>query len=59
MWIVLSLLCLSPEVEVPATVAPLSRLLPELGQRANKKLVAGASVREDVVVAATQRHLCG
>lgn len=44
------------EIEVPATVAPLSRLLPELGQRANMKLVAGTKVRDDVVgIASPQR----
>ena len=44
------------EIEVPATVAPLSRLLPELGQRANMKLAAGASVREDVVGIASPKR---
>ncbi len=44
------------EIEVPATVAPLSRLLPELGQRANMRLVAGASVREDVVGIASPKR---
>ncbi len=58
MWIVLSLLYIAPEIEVPATVAPLSRLLPELSQRANMKLVAGVSVREDVV-GATSEPFCG
>jgi hypothetical protein len=44
------------EIEVPATVAPLSRLLPELGRRASMKLVAGASVREDVVGIASPKR---
>ncbi len=56
MLIVLSLLCIRPEIEVPATVAPLSRLLPELGQRANMKLVAGANVRHDVVGLASPKR---
>jgi len=56
MWYALALLSLNPEIEVPSTVAPLSRLLPELGQRANMRLVAGASVREDVVGIASPKR---
>lgn len=44
------------EIEVPATVAPLSRLLPELGRRANMKLVAGTNVRDDVVGIASPKR---
>lgn len=48
--LLLGLLCLAPtEFEVPAQVAPLGRLLPEIGRRMDMKLFAEASVRDDVM----------
>lgn len=37
------------EVEIPATVGPLGRVLPEIGAHLDLKLFAEASVRDDVV----------
>lgn len=47
-WIVLGWVA-QPTVEVPVQVAPLGRLLPELSKRLDKKLIADASVRNDVM----------
>lgn len=41
------------QVEIPAQVAPLGRLLPELGKRLDQKLFADASVRDDVMAVAS------
>jgi len=49
-------LCAPAEIEVSATVAPLSRLLPQIGTQAGTKLVAGASVRKDILAIASPRR---
>ncbi len=42
------------QVEIPAQVAPLGRLLPELGKRLGLDIVADSSVRTDVMAVASQ-----
>lgn len=44
------------EIEVSPQVAPLSRLLPEIGRRMDMKLVADASVRNDVMGIASPKR---
>ena len=44
------------ETEIPAMVAPLERLIPEIGTRFNMKLIAGVSVKSDVVGIASPKR---
>lgn len=44
------------EAEIPAMVGPLERLIPEIGTRLNMKLIAGASVKSDVVGIASPKR---
>jgi hypothetical protein len=48
-WLVAAVVFSSVQVEVPATVAPLGRLLPTLGKRLGIELAADPSVRDDVM----------
>lgn len=52
-WLVAALVLSPIQVEVPATVAPLGRLLPNLGKRLGIELAADPSVKDDVVAVAT------
>jgi hypothetical protein len=44
------------EAEIPAMVGPLDRLIPEIGTRLNMKLIAGVSVKSDVVGIASPKR---
>lgn len=44
------------EAEIPAIVGPLDRLIPEIGAHFNMKLIAGASVKSDVVGIASPKR---
>lgn len=48
-WLVAAVVFSPVQVEVPATVAPLGRLLPNLGKRLGIELAADPSVRDDVM----------
>mgnify|MGYP000963440698 CR=1 FL=1 len=48
-WLVAALVLAPGQVEVPATVAPLGRLLPSIGKRLGLELVADPNVRDDVM----------
>ena len=48
-WLIAALVLHPVQFEVPATVAPLGRLLPNLGKRLGMELGADASVRDDVM----------
>lgn len=58
MLALIAALCLSQgtEADVPSIVGPLERVLPQIGARFNMRLVAGQSVKSDVIAIASPKR---